>query len=374
MPFRLRVLAALYRIVREALFLLDAERAHRLGLFAAGLVARSGVLRSLVRFVYRPVVSDRLRIRAMDRPFSHPLGLAAGLDKDGQAIDFWQAIGFSFAELGTVTKDSGQPGNSGLRLARMTSDRGLVNRMGFNNLGAAHLSSQIKKKRTDIYVGANLGKSKDTPEAAAADDYRDVAEHVSSGADYLVINVSSPNTPGLRDLQAVDKLEPIIEVVRSVNEEQSRKRGRKPKPLFLKIAPDLSDEDLDAIAALSLELELDGLIATNTTISPEGLSQPVPFSGGVSGAPLCERALYVLRRLYEKTHGRMLLVGVGGISTGKDAYKRIQAGASLLQIYSTLIFQGPTAVARILWELDQHLARDGFDSVAAAVGVGALST
>lgn len=292
--------------------------------------------------------------------FPRPLGLAAGFDKNATEVDIWGPLGFGFAEVGTVTA-AAQPGNPTPRLFRLSADRALLNRMGFNNDGAAVAAARLQGRVEPEPVGVNLGKTKVTPADLAPQDYRSSARAVDAVADYLVINVSSPNTPGLRDLQAVESLRPIIEAVREVSS----------RPLFVKIAPDLSDEDVDAVTDLSLDLGITGLIATNTTISRDNLGTPGVRqlgAGGVSGPPVAARALDVLRRIRRRAGDRLILIGVGGIETPRQAWERISAGAALLQGYTGLIYGGPDWIRDIHLGLADQVRRQGFDSIAEAVG------
>jgi dihydroorotate dehydrogenase len=299
---------------------------------------------------------------------SSPVGLAAGLDKDAEVFEGFGALGFGFVEIGTVTSLA-QPGNPRPRLFRLPRDRALVNRMGFNNHGAAAAARRLAKPRRTI-VGANIGRSKLTPNDAAVADYVTSAEALALHADYMVINVSSPNTPSLRELQAIEQLRPLISGVQAAIKRAAPGRA---VPLLLKVAPDLHDADLDAIAELSLELRIDGIIATNTTIGRTGLTTPKAEvdalgNGGLSGAPLRERSLQVLRRLREKVGDRLVLVAAGGIETAEDAWQRICAGATLVQVYSALIYDGPSLPSRIARGLASRLASSGYSSISEAIG------
>src|SRR5699024_2459073 len=298
-------------------------------------VACAAVRRALV--VDDPVLSQTVAGIRFDRP----LGLAAGFDKNAEEFHIWGPLGFGYSELGTLTSVA-QPGNPTPRLFRLPEDRAILNRMGFNNDGAIAAAQRLSRRRCLEPVGVNLGKAKITPAELAPNDYRESARAVKDVADYLVINVSSPNTPGLRDLQAVDSLRPIVA---AVQEEADL-------PLFVKIAPDLSDEDIDAVTDLVIELGVTGLIATNTTISREGLKSDAQWvrslgAGGVSGAPLAERSLEVLRRIAARADGKLVLIGVGGIETPQQAWERITAGASLLQGYTGFIYGGPNWISKI---------------------------
>lgn len=295
--------------------------------------------------------------------FPGPLGLAAGFDKDATGLHIWGALGFGYAEVGTVTAEP-QPGNPAPRLFRLPSDRALLNRMGFNNDGAGQLAIRLARHRPDVPVGVNIGKTKATPSENAAEDYRTSARLVGPLASYLVVNVSSPNTPGLRDLQAVESLRPILAAVRAETS----------KPVLVKIAPDLSDADIDAIADLAVELGLAGIVATNTTIVRDGLASSGVAelgSGGISGPPLACRATEILRRLYERVGDRLALISVGGIETVDDAWERITAGASLLQGYTGFIYGGGLWPKHIHDGIARRLRDGGFTSLSEAVGSAA---
>jgi dihydroorotate dehydrogenase len=351
-----------YRALRPILFALDAERAHHLGLASAAFAARHPSLLSAVRSTYAPPPDPRLAIDCFGLRFASPVGLAAGLDKDGVAIDLWAALGFGFVEVGTVTPGDGQPGNDKPRLERIIDDEAIVNRMGFNNLGAPHLATKLAARSTKIPVGANVGKAKATPLERASEDYVQAIEAVAPHADYLVVNVSSPNTPGLRDLQAVSSLEPLL--TRIIDATGSK------RPLLLKIAPDLADEDVDRVADLAVSLELDGVVATNTTLRHDLLSKKPSIAGGVSGAPLGPRAEELVRRLKRRVR-ELPIVGVGGIRTAEDAYRRVRAGATLIQVYTAFVYGGPSLPAKIATGLSERLARDGFASLRDAIGIDA---
>jgi dihydroorotate dehydrogenase len=329
---------------------LPAEGTHRVSFaLLRALTAVPGV-RVLVARMLAP--SDPiLRVQAFGREFPGPLGLAAGFDKDAEGVSALLALGFGFVEVGTITAEA-QPGNPKPRLFRLASDRALVNRMGFNNHGADAAADRLSGARHGV-VGINIGKTKRVADADAIADYTRSAQALAPLADYLVVNVSSPNTPGLRDLQAVDRLRPLLVAVRAACDLASPLRH---VPLLVKIAPDLADADIDAVAELALELALDGIIATNTTIARTGLraSEAKVASlgaGGLSGAPLKQRSLDVLRRLRARAGDRLALISVGGIETGADAWERLQAGATLVQAYTGFIYGGPLWPRRIHREL-----------------------
>jgi dihydroorotate dehydrogenase len=362
----------LYRLFRSLLFSFSAETAHRLTLGSLRLFALLPGALWLLRQLFR--VSDpRLRVEALGRELESPVGLAAGLDKDAEVFEAFGALGFGFVEIGTVTSLA-QPGNPRPRLFRLPRDRALVNRMGFNNHGAASAAQKLAAPRRTV-VGANIGRSKLTPNEAAVADYVASTEALAPHADYMVINVSSPNTPSLRELQAIEQLRPLISGVQSAI---ARAAPGRDVPLLLKVAPDLHDADIDAIADLALELRIGGIIATNTTISRAGLSTPeaevaVLGNGGLSGAPLRERSLNVLRRLRARVGDRLLLVAAGGVESADDAWQRIRAGATLVQVYSALIYDGPSLPSRIASGLAEHVTRAGLSRISEAVGLDATS-
>ncbi len=349
-----------------------AEAAHRLGFglirAAAAVPGAAWLLRRLLG-AHDPV----LRVHAFGRDLPGPLGLAAGFDKDAVGPDALGALGLDFVEVGTVTAQP-QGGNPQPRLFRLAADRALVNRLGFNNRGAAAMAARLRSRRSrgrSLLVGANIGKTRAVPESEAAADYAASARLLAPVADYLVLNVSSPNTPGLRDLQAVDRLRPLIAAVRDV----TRPVQGRPVPLLVKIAPDLADEDVDAIADLAVELGLDGIVATNTTVSRAYLaSSPSEVAaagaGGLSGKPLKPRALQVLRRLRMRVGDRLVLVASGGIETPEDAWERIEAGATLVQAYTGLIYGGPLWPRRIHRGLARRAREAGLASIQQAVGTG----
>jgi dihydroorotate dehydrogenase len=363
-----------YRVLFDVLLRrLPAERAHTLG-FA--LIRLAGAVPG-VALALRRVLGPRdpaLRVTAFGRELPGPLGLAAGFDKDAVAPDALAALGFGFVEVGTLTA-VGQPGNPRPRLFRLPDDRALVNRMGFNNHGSAAAAGRLARRRPRPYrpravVGANIGRSKAAADDGAVRDYTTSARRLGPVADYLVVNVSSPNTPGLRDLQAIDRLRPLLAAVR-----QALTDAAGDVPLLVKIAPDLSDGDVDAVADLALELGLDGIIATNTTVGRDGLrTHPDAVadagSGGLSGPPLQERSLEVLRRLRARTGDRLLLVAAGGIETGDDAWERILAGATLLQAYTGFVYGGPAWPRRVQADLARRAREAGYERVQDAVGAG----
>ncbi len=305
--------------------------------------------------------------------FFNPLGLAAGFDKDGTAARAWPMLGFGFAELGTVTYHA-QPGNPKPRMFRLPADRAALNRMGFNNQGAAALSRRLRELwPEDNYpapIGINLGKSKITPLDQAAEDYRQSFELLKTQGSYFVVNVSSPNTPGLRSLQAKEQLAPILETLQTANTEN--------KPLLVKISPDLATEDITEIVQLAQDCNLAGIIATNTTIDRRLLTtrtiattgkSVTDEAGGISGAPVTSRSTEVIHQIYAQTNGTLPIIGVGGIFSADDAWEKITAGASLLQTYTGWVYEGPTMVKSINSGLVNRLRSKSLKNISAAVGL-----
>ncbi len=358
----------LYPVVRPLLFSMDAERAHDLTLRWAERTTRIPGGLAMIRALYAPPHLDALKIDVGGLELDSPIGLAAGLDKNGVAVDLWAALGFGFVEVGTVTPGNGQVGNDKPRLHRVVREGAIVNRMGFNNHGADALGARLAARRSSVPVGANLGKAKVTPLEDAAGDYVLAMRPVWANSDYLVVNVSSPNTPNLRDLQAVSSLAPLLQAVVQENRALAAASGEAARPVFLKIAPDLADEDLDAVCEVAVSNEVSGLIATNTTIDRSRLQADPPITGGISGAPLTARALEVTKRLFRRLDGALPIIGVGGIRSVDEAYARIGAGASAIQVYSGFVFEGPSLVARLTEGLAARLAADGINGIGDAVG------
>ncbi|WP_082104550.1 quinone-dependent dihydroorotate dehydrogenase [Demequina soli] len=325
---------------RHVLSHVDAEVAHRFGVTSIGRGAWAFRTMRALGLVARPHAAGA--VHALGLTFPGPVGLAAGMDKDAEAVTGLAAAGFGFVEVGTVTP-KGQPGNPKPRSWREKDVQGLRNQMGFNNAGADAMAERLEALRASkagrrIVLGVNLGKNKTTPAEGAAADYAYSASRLARYADYLVVNVSSPNTPGLRDLQSVETLRPILAATRAAADEAVTDRR---VPLLVKIAPDLADEDVDAVADLALELGLDGIVASNTTISHDR------GPGGLSGPVLLPRALEIVARLRGRVGPDMCLVGVGGISSEDDARAVLAAGATLLQVYTAFVYRGPWWVARL---------------------------
>jgi dihydroorotate dehydrogenase len=335
--------------------LLDPETLHGLAIRAlqSGLVPRPTTFES-----------QALEQSVWGLPFTNPVGLAAGFDKNAQVVDFMLKQGFGFVEIGSVTPRP-QAGNPRPRLFRLPGDKAVINRMGLNNDGMEAVASRLEARARKGIVGVNLGKNKDTEDAIS--DYREGMLRLAPLADYLVINVSSPNTPGMRALQGREPLQALLEAVLQARREVA---AENPPPLLLKIAPDLGDEDKSDIAQVALATGIDGMIATNTTIErPQSLSDAnTRESGGLSGQPLLEPSTRVLSEMYKLTAGKIPLIGVGGIASGADAYAKIRAGATLVQFYSAMVYHGPARVQIIKRDLAGLLAADGFSCVSQAIG------
>lgn len=349
---------------------LDAEAAHALATAALGIPSRLRVVRHVLRRLLGPI-DPVLLVRALGMTFPSPLGVAAGMDKNATWFEGLGAIGFGFVEVGTVTARA-QAGNDRPRIERFIAERALVNWMGFPNKGADAAARRLRSRSGETIVGVNVGRSKGTPVAQAAEDYRHAVRRLGELSDYVALNVSSPNTPGLRDMQAGDLLRQLVAEVRAelgaMNVEV---------PLLVKIGPDLSDRELDEIADVSLALELDGLIAVNTTVDRDGLLSEhldPTAPAGVSGAPLKARALQVLRHLRTRVGEDLVLVAVGGIETADDAWERILAGATLVQAHTGFVYGGPLWPRRMNRELARRVRGSGGSSIQSMVGAGATDT
>jgi dihydroorotate dehydrogenase len=351
----------LFRLARPALYMLDPERAHRLAIAALkhGLAPRAAEPDD-------PVLATR--VWGID--FANPIGLAAGFDKHAEAIDPLLGLGFGFVEVGTATPEP-QPGNPGKRLFRLDEDEAVINRFGFNSEGLSAFARRLQARRpaprSRGVVGANVGKNRDTADAAA--DYEKGVAAVTPFADYVVVNVSSPNTPGLRGLQARGPIENLLRRALAART-RAVPTPLRPPPLLAKVGPDLDDEALRDIAEMAIATGIDGLVVGNTTlVRPATLkSSDRDEAGGLSGRPLMGPSTECLRRIYRFTDGRIPIVGCGGVFSGADAYAKIRAGASLVQVYTALVFRGPGLVAAIKRDLARLLRADGFAHIADAVG------
>ena len=339
----------MYSLLRSALFRLDPETSHTLALNALDGVARAqldGLLFGAARMAPAP-----LRVMGID--FPNPVGLAAGLDKNGDHIEGLAALGFGFLEIGTVTPRP-QPGNPQPRLFRLPRAQAIINRMGFNNHGVDHLVANVQRhqallRRRGVLLGINIGKNKDTPAELAAEDYLLGMRKVYPHAAYIVVNLSSPNTPGLRDLQFGEPLRQLLDRLKTEQQVLASMHGRY-VPLAVKIAPDMAAEDIAFVAAALCEFQLDGVIATNTTIARDAVAH-LPHgneAGGLSGAPLTQKSTAVIAALARELNGRLPIIGVGGIMNGDDAAAKVAAGAALVQIYSGFIYRGPALIGEAL--------------------------
>lgn len=363
-----------YALLRPLLFRLPPETAHRVA--AAALRASLAPRPLRAAFGRRTAVHDEaLAVSRWGLQFPNPVGVAAGFDKAGSTFNALAALGFGFVEIGTVTARA-QAGNPLPRLFRLPADEALLNRMGFNNPGALAVADRLRRTRIEPILGINIGKSKTAPLDRATDDYLESLALLEPFADYLVVNVSSPNTPGLRALQEAGPLRHLLRALHARKEEMAQSRRTPPRPLLVKLAPDLTDGQLDEAVDIAGEEGAAGIIAVNTTVERGGLRTPAEAvnalgTGGISGAPLRERATAAVRRIFCRTGGRLPIIGVGGIFTADDAWERIRAGASLVQLYSSLVYRGPGVVREINLGLLERVQRAGLRSVEEAVGVDA---
>lgn len=343
----------MYSTLRPLLFALDAETAHGLTLYALGVAQRSRLMRLVT--AQTPLAAP-LRVFGID--FPNPVGLAAGLDKNGEHLDALAALGFGFIEIGTVTPRP-QPGNPRPRLFRLPRHEAIVNRMGFNNAGVDSCLRNIERADYGGVLGINIGRNKDTPNERAADDYLFCLERVYRRASYVTVNVSSPNTQGLRDLQREASLRRFVGTLREAQERLGSQAGAR-TPMLLKIAPDLDEAELDAIATVLADTGIDGVICTNTTIRRDGLGDEphAGETGGLSGRPLFERATDVLRGMRRRLGPEVPLVGAGGVLEGDHAASKLEAGANLVQVYTGLVYRGPDLVAECVEEILRRSAID----------------
>jgi dihydroorotate dehydrogenase len=375
LPYDIKVrkgsMPMLYPIIRKVLFQMDPESAHNWTIRALKIMQSNALLKK--RFQKKMTVQDqRLQSEQWGLTFPNPVGLAAGFDKHANVYPALAALGFGFVEVGTLTPQP-QSGNSQPRLFRLPQDKAVINRMGFNNHGIEKAKQTFQTlTRPHIPIGINLGKNKDTPNERASDDYRRGLTTLYPYGDYFVINISSPNTKGLRDLQHVDALQSLLSDILSERDRLAT-QTQKRHPVLLKVAPDLSMDQIKEIIQTALSLGVDGFIATNTTLSRKGLhSSPyVNETGGLSGRPLTKRSTEFIRQLYPLTAGKVPIIGVGGIFTGEDAYEKIRAGASLIQTYTGMIYQGPAIAQQINQELLSFIERDNLSSIQDAIGLDA---
>lgn len=342
------------KLIRPAMFGLDAEKAHELGIKALKC--------GLGSFGLPPAEADFGKIERFGLQFPNPLGVAAGFDKNGVVVNQLASLGFGFVEVGTVTYEP-QPGNPKPRLFRSPEDRALINRLGFNNDGATTIANRLRKLNRDCIVGVNIGRNKDVPNEAATENYLKCFEAVHCVADYIVVNISSPNTPHLRELQQAENLEGLIGALQKCNADLG------PKPLLAKIAPDLTESEIEAIVDIALRFALAGIIATNTTISRFDLDEKnADQNGGLSGKPLTDLSTDVISTIFRYSKGKLPIIGVGGIFTAEDAFAKIAAGASLLQAYTGFVYGGPSFARNINNDLAAILKKRGFSTLDETVG------
>ncbi|HEY1047050.1 MAG TPA: quinone-dependent dihydroorotate dehydrogenase [Bacteroidia bacterium] len=338
----------MFKLIRSFLFMMSAEKAHYVTLNILSLLVKTPVLSQILNAIYGRKKTKSVEFAGL--VFPNNVGLAAGFDKNARYLHVMKALGFGHVEIGTVTPLP-QDGNEKPRLFRLVKDEAIINRMGFNNDGADVIAERLKNRPADLIVGGNIGKNKVTPNENALDDYNICFNKLYPYVDYFTVNVSSPNTPGLRALQDKGPLKEILDTLMN-NRRTKVESGMKQLPIFLKIAPDLTDSQLDDIVELCAETGIDGLVATNTTISREHLKTPknevdAIGAGGLSGKPLKERSDEVLRYLCEKLNGKTPVIGVGGIASAADAKDKFKAGAGLVQVYSGFIYEGPAMVQAI---------------------------
>ncbi|MBI2355979.1 MAG: quinone-dependent dihydroorotate dehydrogenase [Candidatus Doudnabacteria bacterium] len=354
----------MYKLIRPILFQIPAETVYgAVAKTCQAITPFSGIFEKLFAFEH-----PMLETEVFGMKFKNPVGLAPGYDKFGAFTKFLSALGFGFIEVGSITPLP-QPGNPKPRMFRLTSDEALVNRMGFNSIGMHRVAENLKKiSERNFILGVNLGKNKATSNEHALQDYLAAFNYLAPLADYVVVNVSSPNTPGLRQLQ---NKAPLLEIFKALQQANQKLSIR--KPLLLKVAPDLSNGQLDDIAAIVLETKIDGIIANNTTVSRDGLkTSPEEIrrigEGGLSGRPIAKRTTEVISYLYQRLQGRTPIIGAGGIFSAEDAYEKIKAGASLVQVYTGIVYEGPGLIKKIKQGLVELLKRDGFKNIAEAVG------
>ena len=360
-----------YSLIRPLLFRLPAETAHGFALSTLSAALEIGTIRRVVTRKYQSTPFSNLKRFGLT--FRNPVGLAAGFDKNGDSANLLATLGFGFIEVGTVTSEP-QAGNPSPRLFRLPRDHALINRLGFNNCGAQQLVKNLKRHRPNCVLGVNIGKARSVSVERAIPDYLKTFAAVYEVADYIAVNVSSPNTPQLRELQQSDVLRDLLTQLQTRNQELADKYSlTAPRPLLVKIAPDLNDEQIASIVEVAQRTRISGIIATNTTTGRQNLhSSPARVAsageGGLSGAPLRERSNQVIRTIYRLTRGSLPIVGVGGVFTAEDAWEKICAGASLIQLYTGFIYEGPGVARRINEGLRRILSSEGFVSLDEAVG------
>lgn len=353
---------------KPVFFKLDPEKAHHLVIDGMHKAARMPKGPALLNALYGIKESPDMVVDLLGQHFPSPVGLAAGLDKNAEAVEGFSAVGFGFMEVGTVTP-VGQPGNELPRLFRLPPDEALINRMGFNNQGAEAMAEKLAKlPNRRIPIAVNIGKNKSTPNEEAYNDYKKCIQVLYPQADFFVVNISSPNTPDLRSLQHGNELADLLEQIMDEMNRQNEQSGES-KAVLVKIAPDVTDLELEYMVETILRSGVSGIIATNTTVSREGLAHPhAKETGGLSGRPLEARSTEIVGRIYRQTGGKLPIIGSGGIFDAKDAYRKIRAGASLVEIYTALIYEGPEINRRLYRDLREYMLRDGFQHISEAVG------
>ncbi len=360
------------KVVKPVLFQMDPEKAHHLTIRGMKVAGQLPGAITMLDSVYGTNNHPELQQNIWGINFKNPIGLAAGLDKNGEAVRGFSSIGFGFMEVGTITPKP-QLGNDKPRLFRLPEDGALINRMGFNNVGIDAMAANLQKAgRYRIPVAVNIGKNKMTPNEQAEDDYRKCIQRLYTYGDFFVVNISSPNTPDLRNLQHGDDLRRLLDAVKDEMGTQQRMHGGTAKPILVKIAPDLSEQELEIIAGTIVDSGVSGIIASNTTIGRDGLkSTHRNQAGGLSGTPLTLRSTQVVRTVYRLTQGKLPIIGCGGIFTAQHAYQKIRAGASLVEVYTALVYEGPQLLQTLTDGLADLLRRDGFTNLTDAVGVDA---
>jgi len=370
-------------IIRPIFFRFDPEKVHDFTIRCLGIVAQNQLVCSVLKKIFAP---DEMPVNLFGLHFPNPVGLAAGMDKNCDAIPIWEALGFGFAEMGAVTALA-QPGNPKPRIFRIIPEQAIINRMGFNNKGADEIAAKLSQFnrsgfKTKIPLGINLGKSRIVPLQGAPKDYETTFCKLWEFFDFFVVNVSSPNTPNLRLLQNKENLREILHTLTSANKSLAEKHSStgnsgttaRPKPILVKIAPDLSYEAIEEALAICFECDIAGIVATNTTITRPSSSNPYVSKiykeeGGLSGRPLKDRSTEIIRFIYKKTGGKLPIIGVGGIFTPQDAWEKIAAGASLIQVYTGMIYEGPSIAKSIVTGLRKILDNQGIKDIKDAVGV-----
>ncbi|MBU5442106.1 quinone-dependent dihydroorotate dehydrogenase [Paenibacillus sp. MSJ-34] len=356
-------------ILKPLFFKMDPEKAHHVVIGGLHTASKIPGMIPMLRGMYHVKETEDLAVDLFGLRFPTPIGLAAGLDKNAIAVEGFSAIGFGFMEVGTVTP-KGQPGNDSPRLFRLTPDEALINRMGFNNEGAEAMARQFARYRErKIPVAINIGKNKATPNEQAFADYQSCIRTLYQYADFFVVNISSPNTPDLRNLQHGNELRELLQAVTEEMDLQRKRHSDSDKAVLVKIAPDVNDAELEYMIVTIQESGVSGIIATNTTITRDGTTHPnAKETGGLSGKPLRERSTEVIRRIYRQTEGKLPIIGSGGVFSARDAYEKIRAGASLVEIYTALIYEGPGINREVHRGLRELLQRDGFRHISEAVG------